>query len=103
MQLISDLCDMIDEELNDSEKYIKRAITCKENGRTSLAATFNKLSLEEMNHAMMLHEQVTSIIETYRKEHGDPPEKMLWVYDYLHGKHIDHANAIKILQGFFKS
>ena len=63
---------------------------------------FAKLSEEEMNHASMLHGQVIVLINEYRKEHGDPPERMQGIYDYLHKKHIDKANEIRITQGLFK-
>ena len=102
MRLISELSDMIEEELNDAEKYIRCALDKKED-YPSLAATFHKLSLEEMTHVALLHDQVAALIANYRKEHGDPPEKMLGVYEYLHKKHIEHANEIKVLQGLFKT
>ena len=101
MQLISKLSDMIDEELNDSEKYIKCAMNHKDDN-PDLAAAFAKLSNEEMGHVNILHEQVVKLINEYRKEHGDPPEKMQAIYDYLHKKHIERANEIKVLQILFK-
>jgi len=101
MQIIQKLSDMIEEELNDAEKYIRCAMNYKEE-RPALAQAFAKLSAEEMGHVAILHEQVAAIIAEYRKEHGDPPEKMQGIYDYLHKKHIEHANEIKVMQGLFK-
>ena len=101
MKIISKLSDMIEEELNDAEKYIRCAIDKKEE-HPELAETFHKLSLEEINHADMLHKQVVNLITEYRKEHGDPPEKMQGIYDYLHKKQIDHANEIKVMQALYK-
>ena len=73
----------------------------KEN-RPALAQTFAKISSEEMNHVALLHSQVETLITDYRKENGNPPEKMLGIYEYLHQKHIEHANEIKIMQSVFK-
>ena len=101
MQLISKLSDMIEEELDDAEKYIRCAMNHKEDHPT-LASTFAKLSGEELVHANLLHDQVVALITEYRKEHGDPPERMQGIYDYLHKKHIEHANEIKVLQTLFK-
>ena len=101
MQLIAKLSDMIEEELDDAEKYIKCAMNHKED-HPALAQTFARLSNEEMNHVNYWHEQVVALIEDYRKKNGEPPEKMQFVYDYLHKKHIEHANEIKILQSAFK-
>lgn len=102
MKLIQKLSDMIEEELADAEKYIRCAMNHKEDN-LSLAATFAKLSNEEMNHMSMLHEQVVNIINEYRKEHGNPPEKMQAIYDYLHQKHIEKANEIRIMQSLYKT
>jgi len=33
----------------------------------------------------------------YKKEHGEPPERMMGRYEYIHEKHISAANKIKIL------
>lgn len=102
MQIISKLSDMIEEELNDAEKYIKCALTYKDED-PSLANTFYKLSTEEMGHVDSLHTQVTAKIAEYRKEHGDPPERMQGIYDYMHKKQVERANSIKASQNVFKT
>lgn len=101
MQLIANLSDMIEEELEDAEKYIRCAMKHKDD-HPALAVTFAKISAEEMGHVALLHDQVVAIIAEYRKEHGDPPERMQGIYEYLHKKHIEKANSIKVLQGLFK-
>lgn len=101
MQLIANLSDMIEEELEDAEKYIKCAMKHKDD-HPALAVTFAKISAEEMGHVALLHDQVVAIIAEYRKEHGDLPERMQGIYEYLHKKHIEKANSIKVLQGLFK-
>lgn len=85
MQLISNLSDMIEDELDDAEKCIRCAMKHKEDN-PKLADTFYRISTEEMVHMSLLHDQVVTIITEYRKEHGDPPEKMLGIYEYLHKK-----------------
>ena len=101
MQLISNLSDMIEDELKDAEKYIRCAMKHKTDN-PKLADTFYRISMEEMGHMSLLHDQVTVIISEYRKEHGDPPERMMGIYDYLHKKHIEKANEIKVLQALYK-
>ena len=59
------------------------------------------LSNEEMKHMQLLHNQVVKLIDTYRKEHGEPPEAMLAVYNYLHEKFIEEAKEVKILQQMY--
>ena len=59
------------------------------------------LSGEEMKHMQILHNQVTKLIENYRKEHGDPPAAMLALYDYVHEKMIEHAKEVKVMQQMY--
>lgn len=101
MEIISKLSDMIDEELEDAEKYAKCAMKYKTE-KPVLADLFYKLSLEEMNHMSMLHQQAVSMIEEYRRTNGEPPEKMLFLYDYLHRKHQEHAIQVKAMQTVYK-
>lgn len=101
MRLIQELCDMIDEEIHDAEKYIKCALAKKEMDK-ELADTFYTLSGEEMKHMESLHKQVVRIIEDYRKDHGDPPPPMMAVYDYLHKKSMDHAADVAAMRAKYK-
>ena len=101
MEIISQISDKIEDKLRSAECYIKAAISYKDE-RPMLAAVMSRISTEEMEHVNLLHDQVKLIIDEYRKEHGDPPEKMLGIYEYLHKKHINKATEIKVLQALFK-
>lgn len=101
MQLIEKLSDQIEDELCDAEKYIDCAIKLKDE-YPSLASTYARISNEEIGHVNLLHEQVIALINEYRQKNGNPPEKMQGIYDYLHKKHIQKANEIKIKQALYK-
>lgn len=100
MEIIKKLSKQIEEELDDAEKYIRCAHKMKEE-YPRLAETYYKLSLEEMNHMMMLHDQVVAIINEYKKDHEVPPG-MQALYDYLHEMHIEKAAQIKAWQDTYK-
>lgn len=100
MKIIKCLSDYIEEELQDSEKYIKKALKIKQD-YPEVAELFNMLSGEEMKHMNLLHAQVTKIIDSYRKTNGEPPAAMMAVYDYLHEKFIEEAKEVKILQQMY--
>lgn len=100
MKIIKCLSDFIDEEIHDGEKYIKKALAIR-NDYPEVAEVLNMLSAEEMKHMQMLHNQVTKIIENYRKTNGEPPAAMLAVYDYLHEKFIEEAKEVKMLQQMY--
>lgn len=102
MKIIEQLSEMMDEEVNDAEKYIKCALQHKSDNK-ALADVFYTLSNEELNHMDMLHEQTEDIISAYRKQNGEPPADMMAVYNYIHKKHIDHVAEVKAMQAHYKS
>lgn len=101
MKIIKDLSEMIEDEIECAECYIKKAIDLK-NEDKELAEKLYELSVEKMKHMQLLHTQVVRIITTYQKEKGDPPPAMQAVYDYLHKRHIDKAQTVKSYQALYK-
>ena len=101
MKEIYELESQIREELNDAEKYVDCALA-KKDTYPSLSALYLKLSIEEIGHANSLHTEVEKMIEAYRREHGEPSERMLGRYEYAHQIYIEQANRIKAKQGIFK-
>ena len=100
MEIIKYISEKIDEELHDAEKYIKCAYRVEEE-YPQLAETYYRLSLEEMNHVTMLHDNVVKIINTYKQTNEVPPGMQV-LYDYLHDRQIKWAAKIKAKQEEFK-
>lgn len=100
MKLIQDLSEYIEEEICDSEKYALMAMKLKES-YPEIANVMYMLSLEEMKHMQLLHEQVTKVIAEYKRTNGDPPVSMQAVYDFLHEKYISEAKEVKVLQDMY--
>ena len=101
MKIIEKLSQMIADELDGAEEYIKEAIAQKDTDN-HLASTFFDISMQEMNHVNLLHAEVARLIEEYRKTNGEPPEGMLALYNYLHKQHIDRAGKIKAMQQMYR-
>ena len=102
MKLIKCLSELIEEEIEDADKYVDLASKWKDE-YPDTADLFYELSLEEMGHMEKLHGEVVELIEEYRKEKGDPPKEMMFVYNYLHERHIDKASKVKSKQTLYKS
>lgn len=102
MKMIEMLVDMIDDELDVAKEYICCAIKHKEDN-PSLASAMYSLSVDEMRHVDVLHDQCEDVISMYRREGKETPEGMTAIWDYVHGKHKERASRIKLLQAQFKT
>ena len=102
MTIIKQLSEMIEEELEGAEDYAKNAVKHREDN-PGLAKVFYDISLDEMRHMNMLHDEVARLITEYRREHGEPPQAMQAVYEYLHERHMEHANEIRMYQAEYKN
>ena len=102
MVLIKYLCDRIESEIHDACSYIDEAMRYKSE-KPETAEVLYQLSIGEMEDMETLHDEVVRLIEEYRKEHGEPPEKMKWRYEFLHERQVADATRVKIKQEMFKA
>lgn len=102
MKIITQLVDLIDEELDGAKHYIKMARREKE-AHPTLSDTFAELAEQEMGHVKALHSQAARIIENYKETTGEPPAEMLAIYNYEHDKQIDRASKIKQMIAEFRN
>lgn len=101
MKIIKELSDMIEDELEGAENYVRAAIENKEEHR-ELANVFYEISTQEMRHVNMLHEEIVKIIKKHRESHGEPPATMMAIYEWQHNKHIEKSKGVKILQEHYR-
>ena len=101
MKIIKILSEKISEELCDAKAYAELAVKYREE-YPDLSRDFYNLSLQEMDHKTILHNNATLIIKKYRETDGEPPAEMMAVYDYLHNKQIEKALEVKTLQAMYK-
>lgn len=101
MKIIKTLSKKIEEEICDAKSYVKMALEVREE-YPDLSRTLYNISLQEMEHMQMLHNEVTEIIRKYREQNGEPPVEMLAVYNYLHEEQIEKATEVKTMQSMYK-
>ena len=101
MKYIEKISERISEEIEDARTYTLMAMEIKDE-YPEMGRVLYTISLQEMEHMRMLHDGVTNLIAKYRQEHGDPPEKMMIIYNYLHEKQIEKAAEVKNMQTMYK-
>lgn len=101
MLIIKKLSKMIKEEINDAGKYADCALNHKESDKV-LADVFYQLATEELEHMEKLHAQVVRLIESYKKENGEPPETMKVLYNYIHEEEIEAVKEVRVKLGLYK-
>lgn len=101
MRIIEKLSDRISEEIEDAKTYMKLALELRDE-YPEAARILYTISMQEMEHMRMLHEGVANIIAKYKAEKGEPPEKMMIIYNYLHEKQIEDAAEAKVMQSMYK-
>lgn len=100
MKIIKCLSEQIEETLDSAEDNIKEAISYKDEYPVASKAFYNQ-SVLLMDSIKGQHDAVVSLIETYKKEKGEPPAPMMAIYNYMHERHINKAAAIKALQDMY--
>ena len=95
MEIIKELSCLIDEEIDGACNYAKLALKFKEE-KPQLAQTFYSLTVDEMKHIDILHDEVGRVISDYRSAGHEVPVEMQAVYDYVHDKEIERVHHIKM-------
>lgn len=101
MKIIKDLCNLIEEEVCDAEKYARKALIYNDEYPT-VARTCYTLADEELGHASKLHSHVAQLIDEYNRKNGEPPAAMAAVYEYLHDRQIEKVEHVRMLMNEFK-
>lgn len=101
MKLIKELEEMIEDEVDDIKHYAKSAIELKE-AHPALAQVLYTISTQEDSHQAALHAEVVKLIEEYKRTHGNPPEAMMAVYEYIHNRHIERLAEARRYQEMYK-
>lgn len=100
MQVIKDLSENIEATLDAAECNIKKAMKYKLDFPLAAKAFYNQ-SVLLMDSIKAQHDAVVALIETYRKDKGEPPAPMMAIYNYLHERQMNLAAGVKNLQDVY--
>ena len=101
MKIIKKLCELIDEELEDSEKYARLALKYKDED-TAMAEMFYSLSLDELKHMNTLHNAAVKTVNSIDAKDDPRTEGMKIAYDLLHEQAIEKTKGVQVLQSMYR-
>jgi ribosome-binding protein aMBF1 (putative translation factor) len=88
----------IAEELNSSKAYMEIALEYKALGDSTRYARYKEMSIQELAHAMTLHDYAVQDIEQLKTVYPEIPQKMLEKWDHSHIDFVEKAAWIKQMQ-----
>lgn len=101
MESLKLLFSLIDDELADSMKYGEKAMRYKDT-EPAMAELFYSLSLEELKHKSMLHNQLVKEMQNYIALHSEKEEEVKAVYDVLNERQVEWENSIRTYQSAYR-
>lgn len=98
MNKIKKYVDDIAEELDGAKHYIETALEYKAAGDTNRYNRYKEMSVQELSHAMFLHEFAVQDIEQLKTVYPDIPQEMQDKWDRSHVDYVEKAAWIKQMQ-----
>ena len=98
MTKIKKYVEDIAEELDSAKQYMEIALEYKATGNNARYAKYKDMSVQELGHAMTLHEFAAQDIEQLKAVYPDIPQDMLDKWKHAHVDYVEKAAWIKQMQ-----
>lgn len=98
MNKIKNYVDEIADELDGAKHYIETALEYKALNDINRYNKYKEMSVQELGHAMSIHEFATQDIEHLRGVYPEIPQKMLDAWDKAHVDYVEKAAWIRQMQ-----
>lgn len=98
MKKIKEYVDLIEDELCSAKDYIEKALWYKAKDNGERYTKYKEMSMQELSHAMNLHQFAMEDIEELEKTYPDIPEEMMKKWEESHNEFIEKVAWIKQMQ-----
>ena len=98
MTKIKKYVEGIAEELHDAKSYMETALEYKALGNGDRYNKYKDMSMQELNHAMTLHDIAVQDIEQLKSVYPDVPQKMMDAWEKSHVDFVEKAAWIRQMQ-----
>ena len=98
MTKIKKYIDEIADELESAKHYMETALEYKATGNANRYNRFKEMSIQELSHAMTLHECAVQDIEQLKAVYPEIPQKMQDKWNHSHVDYVEKTAWIKQMQ-----
>lgn len=98
MKKIKDYVEKINEEIDGAKEYIEKALWYKAKGDANRYTKYKEMSIQELGHAMTVHQFASEDIVELKKVYPDFPEEMQDAWDKAHNEYVEKVAWIKQMQ-----
>ena len=98
MTKIKKYVEDIEDELKGAKCYIEKALEYKASGHADRYNGYKEMSMQELNHAMRLHDYAVQDINKLKEVYPDIPQKMMDTWEHAHVEFVEKAAWIKQMQ-----
>lgn len=98
MTKIKKYVDGIADELDSAKEYIEKALEYKSMGNADRYNGYKEMSIQEVGHAMRLHDYAVQDIEQLKTVYPEIPQKMMDAWDKSHVDFVEKTAWIKQMQ-----
>lgn len=98
MKKIKDYIDKIEDEICGAKEYIETALWYKAKGDNNRYAKYKEMSIQELGHAMNIHQFAAEDIDALEKVYPDIPEDMMNKWTKSHNEYVEKVAWIKQMQ-----
>lgn len=98
MTKIKKYVEQIAEELDGAKDYIEKALEYKASGNGERYNGYKEMSIQELNHAMRVHDYAVQDIEQLKTVYPDIPQKMMDSWEKSHVNFVEKAAWIRQMQ-----
>lgn len=98
MTKIKKYVDDIAEELDGAKNYIETALDYKVAGDMNRYNKYKEMSVQELGHAMALHEMAAQDIQKLQSVYPEVPQSMMDKWEHSHKEFVEKTAWIKQMQ-----
>ena len=98
MTKIKKYVEDIAEELDGAKHYMETALEYKAAGNNTRYTKYKEMSIQELGHAMNLHEFAVQDIEQLKTVYPNIPQEMMDKWQHAHVDYVEKAAWIKQMQ-----